>query len=105
MPSDLLRQHRNVAKGVLDIQVLGPDSCSTLLSSMEIIREFEKGAGYDEARAPVHAKDNRSKKGRQSCRPFSVKGGSVLGRLVETSHAARHLRLDRRCHTSSHFSR
>jgi hypothetical protein len=31
----------------LDIQVLDPDSCSTLLSSMEIIREFEKGAGYD----------------------------------------------------------
>ena len=25
-----------------DIQVLGPDSCSTLLSSIEIIREFRK---------------------------------------------------------------
>ena len=65
MPSDSLRQHRNVweaVKGVLDIQVLGPDSCSTLLSSMEIIREFEKGAGYDEARVPVDAKDNRKQK-------------------------------------------
>ena len=69
-------KHRNVweaVKGVLDIQVLGPDSCSTLLSSMEIIREFEKGAGYDEARVPVYAKDNRSKKGRQSCRPFRLR--------------------------------
>jgi hypothetical protein len=105
MPSDLLRQHRNVAKGVLDIQVLGPDSCSTLLSSIEIIRGFEKGAGYDEARAPVHAKDNHKQKGPAELPAFSVKGGSFLGRLVETSHAARHLRLDRRCHTSSHFSR
>jgi hypothetical protein len=46
-----------------DIQVLGPDSCSTLLSSIEIIREFQKGAGYDEARAPVHAKDGCERKG------------------------------------------
>jgi len=33
-----------------DIQVLGPDSCSTLLSSIEIIREFQKAYGYDKAR-------------------------------------------------------
>jgi hypothetical protein len=38
------------------VPVLGPDSCSTLLSSIEIIKEFEKGAGYDEARAPVDRK-------------------------------------------------
>jgi hypothetical protein len=43
---------------------------------MEIIREFEKGAGYDEARVPVHAKDNRSKKGRQSCRPFRLRAAA-----------------------------
>ena len=29
---------------------------------MEIIREFEKGAGYDEARVPVHVKESRSKR-------------------------------------------
>jgi hypothetical protein len=43
---------------------------------MEIIREFEKGAGYDEARVPVYAKDNRSKKGRQSCRPFRLRAAA-----------------------------
>ena len=79
MPSDSLRQHRNVweaVKGVLDIQVLGPDSCSTLLSSIEIIREFQKGAGYDEARAPVHAKNGREQKGPAELPAFSVKSGS-----------------------------
>ena len=59
-----------------DIQVLGPDSCSTLLSSIEIIREFQKGAGYDEARAPVHAKDGRKRKGPAELPAFSVKSGS-----------------------------
>jgi hypothetical protein len=59
-----------------DIQVLGPDSCSTLLSSIEIIREFQKGAGYDEARAPVHAKDCRKQKGPAELPAFSVKSGS-----------------------------
>jgi hypothetical protein len=59
-----------------DIQVLGPDSCSTLLSSIEIIREFQKGAGYDEARAPVHAKDGRERKGPAELPAFSVKSGS-----------------------------
>jgi hypothetical protein len=60
-----------------DMQVLGPDSCSTLLSSIEIIREIEKGAGYDEARAPVDAKGTvASKKDRQSCRPFRLRAAA-----------------------------
>jgi hypothetical protein len=42
---------------------------------------------YDEARTPVF----------RSC--------LGLGRLVKTSHAARYLRLDRRCHIRGHLSR
>ena len=37
--------------------------------------------------------------------PEADKQEGKLSGLVETSHAARHLRLDRRCHISSHFSR
>ena len=37
--------------------------------------------------------------------PEADKQEGKLSGLVETSHAARHLRLDRRRHISSHFSR
>ena len=33
----------------------GAAGCSTLVSSIEIIREFQKGYGYDEARPPAQA--------------------------------------------------
>jgi hypothetical protein len=59
-----------------DIQVLGPDSCLTLLSSIEIIREFQKGAGHDEARAPVHARTAMSEKDRQSYRLFRLRAAA-----------------------------
>jgi hypothetical protein len=45
-------------------------------ASIEIIREFQKGAGHDEARAPVHARTAMSEKDRQSCRPFRLRAAA-----------------------------
>ena len=47
---------RRTASSNADIQVhCGADGCSTLVSSIEIIREFQKAYGYNEARPPAHA--------------------------------------------------
>jgi hypothetical protein len=59
-----------------DMQVLGPDSCSTLVSSIEIIREFQKAYGTTRLVRQSTQKDSREQKGPAELSAFSVKSGS-----------------------------
>ena len=58
--------------------------------------------GRARLKSPLRAR--RGHPGRATPRDSGKQEGK-LSRLVETFHAARYLRLDRRCHISSHFSR
>src|SRR6478672_8859674 len=82
---------------------------STLIVAQRSYRAWRSSESSRKAPATTPCaslrKGQSEQKGPAELPAFSVKDGSFLGRLVETSHAARHLRLDRRCHISSHFSR